>query len=139
MGNYTVRADFRQERTFRNSTAGFEMDLDFNEEHAAGAAQFFLSSLASCKLVSLLELRNRFNMEISEAFVEVHGMTGRTETVEGTRFPIFRFKKIEYVFHVRTDHSDEELKDYLRFVNAACTMGNSISEKIEQIYRFIRI
>ena len=139
MGKYMVRADHLQERVYLNKTADYEMKIDFNEKEAAGSSQYFLSSLASCKLISLLELRTKFEMEISEAYVEVYGETGRIGIVEGTRFPVSAFKTVEYVFYLKTDHSDEELKDYLRFVNAGCTMGNSISDKIEQNYCFVRI
>lgn len=139
MGKYMVRAEHLEERVYLNKTADYEMKLDFNEKEAAGSSQYFLSSLASCKLVSLLELRKKFEMDIQEAFVEVYGETGRIGLVEGSRFPVSAFKTIEYVFYLETEHSDEELHDFLRYVNAACTMGNSISEKIEQNYRFVRI
>lgn len=134
-----VRAEHLEERVYLNKTADYEMKLDFNEKEAAGSSQYFLSSLASCKLISLLELRKKFEMDIQEAFVEVYGETGRIGLVEGSRFPVSAFKTIEYVFYLETEHSDEELHDFLRYVNAACTMGNSISEKIEQNYRFVRI
>lgn len=134
-----VRAEHLEERVYLNKTADYEMKLDFNEQEAAGSSQYFLSSLASCKLVSLLELRKKFEMDIQEAFVEVYGETGRIGLVEGSRFPVSAFKTIEYVIYVKTEHSDDELHDFLRYVNAACTMGNSISEKIEQNYRFVRI
>lgn len=139
MGKYMVRAEHLEERVYLNKTADYEMKLDFNEKEAAGSSQYFLSSLASCKLISLLELRKKFEMDIQEAFVEVYGETGRIGLVEGSRFPVSAFKTIEYVFYLETEHSDEELHDFLRYVNAACTMGNSISEKIEQNYRFVRI
>lgn len=139
MGKHMVRAEHLEERVYLNKTADYEMKLDFNEQEAAGSSQYFLSSLASCKLVSLLELRKKFEMDIQEAFVEVYGETGRIGLVEGSRFPVSAFKTIEYVIYVKTEHSDDELHDFLRYVNAACTMGNSISEKIEQNYRFVRI
>lgn len=139
MANSQVKAVHVNDRVYLNTTGPFNVNLDFDEKEAPGAAQYFLTSLASCKIVSLLELRNRFKMDISEAWIEVFGETGRGELVPGTRFPTSSFKRIEYVFHVATSHTEEELFDYLRFVNAACTMGNSVSEKIEQIYRFVRI
>ncbi len=139
MAKAQVKAVHVKDRVYLNTTDQFALTLDFNEGEAPGASQYFLASLASCKIVSLLELRTRFKMDISEAWIEVFGETGRGAMVEGTHFPTSSFKRIEYVFHVATSHTDEELFDYLRFVNAACTMGNSVSEKIEQIYRFVRI
>lgn len=139
MGKYKVTTSLSSKRVYENQTGSFRSDLDFDEVQAPGAAQYFLSSLGSCKLVSFLELRTRFHMDIEEAYLEVSGETGRAGTVENTRFPIFRFQRIEYEFHIRSPHTDDELMEYLKYVNAACTMGNSISEKIEQIYRIIRI
>lgn len=139
MSNYTVTATFDRDRIYRNRAVPGDIIIDFNESEAPGSASTFMASLASCKLVSLLELRKKYNMTIDYAEVLVKGETGRAELIEGTHVPISRFLRLEYTFRLRTDHSDEELREYLKFVNGACTMGNSLSEKIDIIYRIERI
>lgn len=139
MSKYAVTATFDHDRVYRNDAVPHSVKVDFNEQEALGSASTMLASLASCKLVSLLELRAKFKMNIEYAEIEVKGETGRAELIEGTHIPISRLLKIEYIFRIRTTHTDEELWEYMKFVNGACTMGNSLSEKIDIIYRIERI
>ena len=139
MGNYQVQATFVKDQIYLNQVVPQPINIDFNEAAAPGAASTFLASLASCKLVSLLELKEKYKMQIDEAQVLVNGVTGRGELIEGTHIPSSRFLSIEFIFRVKSNQTDEELWDYLKYVNGACTMGNSLSEKIDINYRIDRI
>ncbi len=139
MAEYTTRAVWKQDRQYDNQVDDFAVAVDFDRKAAPSAGQMLLVSLASCKLVSFLDLRRKHGMDIQHAEIEVRGVTGKGEPIEGTRYPSFRFLRIDYVFKVRTDHSEEELLHYLKFVNGACTVGNSISDRVEQTYSFQRI
>lgn len=136
MSQYEVKATYDQERTYDALAGPFEIRVDFNETAFPGSAQYFLTSLAACKLVALMELRQKHKMDITQAEILVKGETGRGETLPGTRIPSSRFLKIDILFRVKTPHTEEELRQYLKQVNSACTVGNSISEKIEQNYSF---
>ena len=139
MAEYMTTAVWKQDRRYDNVVADFSIAVDFDRKTAPSAGQMLLVSLASCKLVSLLDLRSKHGMDIEHAEIEVRGVTGKGERIEGTRYPSFRFLRIDYVFKVRTDHTDDELWAYLKFVNGACTVGNTISGQVEQNYSFQRI
>lgn len=135
MSNYTVTATYDKDRVYQNQAFPQGITIDFNETEAPGAASTFMASLASCKLVSLLELRAKYKMDIEYAEVLVKGVTGWGEPIEGSHLKISRFRNLDFIFRLKTSNTDEELWEYMKFVNGACTMGNSISEKIDITYR----
>lgn len=139
MGNFQVSATLKTDRIYQNQAGPHNIKIDFDEVAAPGAASTFLASLASCKLVSFMELKDKYKIHIDDAQVVVNGQTGRGELIEGTRIPSSRFLNIEFIFRVRTDHTDEELWEYIKYVNGACTMGNSLSEKININYQIEHI
>ena len=139
MAQYCTTAVLTQDRIYDNKTDDFSIRVDFDRKLAPSAGQMLLVSLASCKLVSLLELRKKYNMDISWAAIEVNGVTGRGESPQGSGIPTFRFQKIDYLFKVDTEHSEAELYHYLTYVNAACVVVNSMSDKGEETYRIQKI
>lgn len=139
MADYMTTATWKQARRYDNAVDDFSIAVDFDKTTAPNAGQMFLVALASCKLVSFLDLRLKHGMDIEAAEIEVRGSTGKEESILGTRYPSFRFLTIDYIFKVRTEHTEEELWEYLKFVNAVCTVGNTISDKVDQSYSFQRI
>lgn len=129
MSQYEVRAVHDKERTYDCKAGSFQISVDFDEKASPGSAQYFLASLAACKLVAMLELRQKHRMDITQAEVLISGKTGRGEPVDGTRIPSSRFERIDILFRVKTPHTEEELREYLRFVNGACTMGTTYARR----------
>ncbi|PKK40624.1 hypothetical protein ABB02_00073 [Clostridiaceae bacterium JG1575] len=137
MGTYRVKSVQVKKRFYLTEAGEMDIKVDFDREVGPSAGELFLASIGSCKLVSFLELRQKHHMRIEDAELVLEGVTGVGEVASGHRYPASAFTQITYTFYVATDHTVEELEAYLIHVNDACTIGNSLSEKIQQKTRFV--
>lgn len=102
-------------------------------------AEVLLSSLGACKSMGFYDMAAKYNMDIKNCIIEIKSETGRGPKSEFTNRPVSMILSIEYVYKIESTNTDEELENFLHYVNGACTVSNSLNKDIKQSYRFERI
>ena len=134
MGVYSVRT-FRQEKTVYQSEMRNHQNsvyMQYKEgESAPNPMETVLSALSACKLVDFWDLAEKYKIAFDDASIEVTAVVGPDGMVEGTHQPKNMIKSIHTVWSIKSKLSDEEIEKYLKIVDGACTVGNSMNPSIE--------
>lgn len=130
MANYKVETAFREGRIYENSENSAVLTLDLDRKNDMNPGSALLAALGTCKLASFIELKDKYRIRTGEVKVTVKGETG-TEESENKRQPRSSFKTIEISYSIETDHTEDEISEFLKYVDLACTIGNSLSDSIE--------
>lgn len=131
MGLYNIYGEYLAGRKYQFFQGDIKTTIDLDQKEFQGPGGLLLSSLGACKLASFLELKDKYKIRAEEVHLKISGETGFDGLVESTRQPISRFLKIKLFWEIKTNHSEEEIREFMKKVDGACTIGNSLNKDIE--------
>lgn len=134
MSHYEITASHEGGRKILTKSVDQKHLIDFEGKEGIKGAESFLGSLAACKLVTIYDLKEKYEMTFQKAEVQVSCETKTVKPRAGQRQPYSIIESITYAFYFQSEESKEELEAFLAHVNEACTLGNSISENITVNY-----
>lgn len=140
MGVYTINTRMDKGRVYQSTSQGQTINLENQRDKTyMNPGEVLLAALGACKCMSFYDLAQKYGMDIQQCQVEIHGVTGKGPLIEGTHIPSSRLLSVEYVYKIQSANSDEELENYMKYVDGACTVGNSLKDDILQSHRFERL
>ena len=108
-------------------TRGFEVTFDEPGSTNTGMSpvEILLASFGACQAITATELARKRNFDLSAFWIEVEGDLGREDvTADDNRY---KFTEIRYQPHVRSDESDEDIKQFLADVARKCPVENTLA------------
>ncbi|MEE6636172.1 OsmC family protein [Limosilactobacillus pontis] len=108
-------------------TRGFEVTFDEPGSTNTGMnpVEILLASFGACQAITATELARKRNFDLSAFWIEVEGDLGREDvTADDNRY---KLTEIRYQPHVRSDESDEDIKQFLADVTRKCPVENTLA------------
>lgn len=108
-------------------TRGFEITFDEPESTNTGMnpVEILLTSFGACQAITATELARKRHFDLRAFWVEIEGDLGREDVADGKN--VYKFKEIHYGPHLRSDESDEDIKNFLADVAKKCPVENTLA------------
>lgn len=108
-------------------TRGFEITFDEPESTNTGMnpVEILLTSFGACQAITATELARKRNFDLRAFWIEISGDLGREKVADGQN--VYKFKEIHYEPHIRSDESDEDIKQFLADVAKKCPVENTLT------------
>lgn len=108
-------------------TRGFEITFDEPGSTNTGMnpVEILLTSFGACQAITATELARKRHFDLRAFWVEIEGDLGREDVADGQN--VYKFKEIHYEPHLRSDESDEDIKDFLAEVAKKCPVENTLA------------
>lgn len=100
-------------------------------------SQLMGSAVLGCRIISFVSLARKMKFEFESLEIELEATTRESGTVEGTRFKTHHYDKIHMIYKVKTTRTKEEIEEFLVLVHQLCTVGNALSDDIEQTHEIV--
>lgn len=106
-------------------TRGFEITFDEPGSTNTGMnpVEILLASFGACQSITATALAQKRHFDLQAFWVDVEGDLGR-EDIDGES--LRKFTEIRYQAHVRSDESDEDIKQFLADVAKKCPVENTL-------------
>lgn len=106
-------------------TRGFEITFDEPGSTNTGMnpVEILLASFGACQSITATALAQKRHFDLQAFWVDVEGDLGR-EDIDGES--LRKFTEIRYQAHVRSDESDEDIKQFLADVVKKCPVENTL-------------
>lgn len=106
-------------------TRGFEINFDEPGSTNTGMnpVEILLASFGACQSITATALARKRHFDLQAFWVDVEGDLGR-EDIDGESLQ--KFTEIRYQAHVRSDESDEDIKQFLADVAKKCPVENTL-------------
>lgn len=124
-----------------SETRGYDVIMDaappLGQKKGMSPGELLLNSLAGCKVMSLISVAKRENINIEDLTIEITGETGQIDSSSEGSIKGKAFKNIHTIYRIKTPNSKEEVEDFVYKANKLCTVENSLSEDIEKTSEII--
>lgn len=106
---------------------GFEVTFDEPGSTNTGMnpVEILLASFGACQAITATELARKRNFDLRAFWVEVEGDLGREDVTDDDNR--YKFTEIRYQPHIRSDESDEDIKQFLADVARKCPVENTLA------------
>lgn len=106
---------------------GFEITFDEPESTNTGMnpVEILLTSFGACQAITATELARKRHFDLRAFWVDIEGDLGREDVASDDNR--YKFTEIRYQPHVRSDESDENIKQFLADVARKCPVENTLA------------
>jgi len=101
-------------------------------------AELVLSALGACQTIVALAFAKRWGIAIQEYRVEVEGDID-TDGYKGLSDVRSGYLEIRYRVYVKSEAPQDRVREYVRFVERICPVGDTIANPVRMVLEEIRI
>lgn len=127
LGGFKVEAESR----------GFKFIMDEPEEEGGSntgmnPCEAVLGAFGGCQTIVAVAYAESMGIDLQEYWVELEGDfdMGGFMGVEGV-FP--GYTEVRYTIHIKSDSPQEEVDEFISFVEAVCPVGNTIASEVKMV------